>query len=305
MTPAVRRVAWKCTDIAFLREHYATKGAAWCAERLPGRTVVSINSRARKAGLAQSRMAQAIRSTPQIDAVITRGYQGNRPHGFVGALAKSIERPTWWVSGRAADLGLIAPPSATRWTQDEKDFVEARPLTSAGTLAKMMRKRGWKRAPSAIAWMRSHGIIARDDPAIFTAADLARAMGVDTSIVTKWVKAGWLHATPRGTNRTDAQGGDTYIIHERDVARFVVEHVGRVNLAKIEPNKAWFVDLMARCAASTPDGIRDKGKRIAALAEQRPDLTRTQIAEMTDSTPSAVSVVLSRVRRHDLSGAQA
>jgi DNA-binding transcriptional regulator GbsR (MarR family) len=80
------------------------------------------------------------------------------------------------------------------------------------------------------------------------------------------------------------------------VARFVVENPGSINLAKLEPNKAWFIDLMARCAASTSEGVRDKGQRIYALANARPDLSHAQIADMTGSTQKAVSVTISKLR---------
>ena len=122
------------------------------------------------------------------------------------------------------------------------------------------------------------------------------AMGVSTATITGWIGKGMLRASRRGWNRTEAQHGDGYTIHERDVAAFIVQNTAHVSLAKMEPNKFWLIDLLARCAAPASATGRQKRDAIVQLAEVRPDLTPAQIAEMTGSTPNSVSSTLSKAR---------
>jgi hypothetical protein len=169
-------------------------------------------------------------------------------------------------------------------------------LVTASSISRQMRRRGWHRSPSAVAYMRSTGRVEMVDPHQFTAAGLAAAMGVTTTIVTGWITKGLLLASRRGTARTEAQHGDGYVIHERAVAQFVVQHPGSISLAKLEPNKVWFIDLMARCAAPASTSGRQKRDVIVQIAQARPDLTPERIAEMVDSTPNSVSSTISQAK---------
>lgn len=69
-------------------------------------------------------------------------------------------------------------------------------------------------------------------------------MGVDAKVVTGWITKGWLKAQRRGTDRTEAQGGDQWWIHRRDVRTFIIQNAAAVDLRKIV-DKEWFVDLLA------------------------------------------------------------
>jgi hypothetical protein len=51
-----------------------------------------------------------------------------------------------------------------------------------------------------------------------------------------------LHATRRGTDRTEAQGGDSYWITHKAVRDFVLRCPDEIDLAKVE--KMWFLDLV-------------------------------------------------------------
>jgi hypothetical protein len=288
--------AWKTTEDAFLRRHYKEQGAKFCAENLTGRSISAIHRRVAKIGLATPNRIISEAALSRIDDTIRRAYTSERKRGFSGECAKRLGMSPRWVSERAIALGLVAGSGGSQWSEAEREFAEAQPMMPPKNLSIAMRKRGWRRTPTAIAAMRQAGLIAKDDPGFFSGASLAVAMGVDEKTVQRWIRSGMLAAKPRGTHRTESQGGDTFIIHEHDVARFIVENASSISLAKIEPNKAWFIDLMARCAAATFNGLRDKGQRIYALAKARPDLSHAQIADMMDSTPGAVSVTISKLR---------
>ncbi len=47
--------------------------------------------------------------------------------------------------------------------------------------------------------------------------------------------AGHLKAKRRWTERTEQQGGDTYLIHEKDVRRFILKHPTEIDLRKVRP----------------------------------------------------------------------
>lgn len=233
---------------AFLQKHYVRHGGAWCAERLPGRTPASVCSRASVLKLVRGLRKEKIETSPLIDGMIRAAYLGSRPRGFIKALAKRVDRPEWWVSRQAANLGLEAAREQKPWSDDEIAFVEARNLLPAHLIARQMERRGWKRSTAAVAHMRSTGRVTRIDSEHFSASGLAKVMGVDDNTVMKWIRAGWLKAKPRGQSSSDAQPWDGWIIHERAIVAFAVQHPTRISLARLEPEKVWFIDLMARYA---------------------------------------------------------
>jgi predicted site-specific integrase-resolvase len=61
------------------------------------------------------------------------------------------------------------------------------------------------------------------DGSFYSASSLAQALGIDPHAVTRWIKGGHLKAKFRGTARTPQQNGDSYIIHEKDVRRFILD----------------------------------------------------------------------------------
>lgn len=248
--------AYTDQENAFLQEHYKRRGARWCADRLPGRTKQAIYCQARRLKLSRGPQPVQRQSTEFIDAIIRRYYTGERRRGFVGVCARQVGRDRSWVSRRAIDLGLVKSRDQRRWTQEELDYVSARPTVSLHNLAKRMARKGWRRSPGAIAEIRKTGLVETVDPAQFSAAGLASAMGVTTKAVTNWIAAGLLKASRRGWEISSPLRGDGYLIHEREVAAFVIRYPAHVNLAKLEPNKFWFLDVLSRHGKAFPSMIR-------------------------------------------------
>ena len=58
----------------------------------------------------------------------------------------------------------------------------------------------------------------------YPAYSLVQALGIDPHAVTCWIKSGHLKAELRGTARTPQQNGDTYLIPEKSVRRFIFQH---------------------------------------------------------------------------------
>ena len=82
----------------------------------------------------------------------------------------------------------------------------------------------------------------KSDPNFYSAKGLADAFGIDSHVVTRWIRAGCLHAERRGTNRAYQQGGDIYLIRERDVRRFILEYPTEIDLRKVD--QLWFLDMI-------------------------------------------------------------
>jgi predicted site-specific integrase-resolvase len=63
------------------------------------------------------------------------------------------------------------------------------------------------------------------DPSFYSGKGLAQALGIDSHVVTRWIKSGHLKAQFRGTGRGEELGGDIYLIREKtDVRRFILGH---------------------------------------------------------------------------------
>ena len=80
------------------------------------------------------------------------------------------------------------------------------------------------------------------DPSFYSGKGLAQALGIDSHVVTRWIKSGHLRAQFRGTARGEPQGGDIYLIREKDVRRFILEHPTEIDLRKVD--QLWFLDLI-------------------------------------------------------------
>lgn len=246
----------------FLAQHYRKRGASWCAERLE-RSLPSVRGRVRKIGVARG-TEESPASNDMIDAVIRRAYTGERKHGFVSRCALQVGRTRDWVQKRAMALGVLQSVDQRPWTREEIEFASARAMVPAAALARQMRRHGWHRTPGSIAAMRSADKIERVDPERFTADGLAHAFGVTTTTITQWIKKGWLRAERRGLNREHTKQGDGYVIHEREVVAFVRHHLAHVSLAKLEPNKDWFIDLLVRCGSPRSLSNRQRAAKEAA-----------------------------------------
>ena len=56
-----------------------------------------------------------------------------------------------------------------------------------------------------------------------SAYSLAQALGVDRHAVTRWIKSGHLKANPEGQHAQRGKNGDSYLIQEKDVRRFILD----------------------------------------------------------------------------------
>lgn len=237
---------WTGREEGLLRRHYAQGGVSACLSALPGRTAKSIYQRAGQLGLRRpgrdGRVAERQRweTSEAIDAIIRRAYQKTPTKNDIQRCAAACGRPRWWVSKRAAALGLVAPRfKDPAWSAAELDLVAANAHKKTSALRAMLKRAGYQRTETAITVKLKRLGADRTDPDHLNANQLAAAMGVDRKTVAGWIAKGFLKARRREATATD----DFWSIHRRDIRRFVVDNVAAIDLRKVE--KFWFVDLMA------------------------------------------------------------
>lgn len=78
----------------------------------------------------------------------------------------------------------------------------------------------------------------------YTARGLAECFGVGCSkTVTRWIDKGLLDAKRRGTERSEANGGDHWMISEVAVKNFIRENPLAFDIRKVD--QLWLIDLLA------------------------------------------------------------
>lgn len=249
----VRRF-WTGREEKILRAHFPGGGLPACLPLLPGRTAASIYNRANQMGLRSTPLLkkngmprERWSTNEQMDRVIRDVYSRAPKKNDINRLAATLNRPRWWVSARARRLGCVTPRfKEPLWTEAEDALIAANASRRSETLVKLLQRQGFKRTASAVTVrLKRLGQPTGKNADIdhYTGNALAGLFGVDRSTVKGWIVRGLLKAGRRGTERTEANGGDEYRIHRRDVRRFVIENVAAFDIRKVE--KHWFIDMLA------------------------------------------------------------
>lgn len=245
---------WTTVEVAIVREVYPAHGPQAVAERLPHRSLMAIYQQAQKLGLKAPRLPRPWSkgkkkwtTSDAIDAEIRLVYEAGIGRGEVNALARRLMRPKHWVVQRAAALGLKTPRfKEPPWSEEEEEqlaLLAARGPTLP-VLARKMREKGYRRTATAcMVKLKRLGVSRRGDGSeVWSATQLARLMGVDPTTVTKrWIRLEGLAAKRRGTERTDVQGGDEYLITRDALRRWLKDHAQSVDLRKVDKFFFWSV----------------------------------------------------------------
>ena len=155
-------------------------------------------------------------------------------------LAKMVCIPHWALKKRARELGL-ARTKEKPWSEPELEILERYAWMSDERIRLKLKAAGHSRTVTAI-HLKLKRMQFKDDPSFYSANGLAQALGIDNHTVARWIRAGHLKAKRRGTERTQQQGGDSYLIHEKDVRRFILKHPTDIDLRKVD--QLWFLDLI-------------------------------------------------------------
>ena len=181
--------------------------------------------------------------TDQIDRLIRESYhnrQNERTRFSVRALAKKVGMPHWALKKRARELGL-ARTKELPWSERELEILGRYAWMSDERIRLKLKAAGYTRTVTGI-HLKLKRMRFKHDGSFYSACSLAQALGIDPHAVTRWIKSGHLKAKLRGTARTGQQNGDSYLIQEKDVRRFILEHPTDIDLRKVD--QLWFLDLI-------------------------------------------------------------
>ena len=193
---------WLMTDLKTLREIYPAHGVKACVQALPGRTERAIHQQARKHGLRAPGQPETRQSYPpneHLDNQIRRLYGSALQRGAIAEFAKRHRRPKWWVSKRAAELGVVKPISDRNWSPPELDLLARTAHLTPIAASQQFKKAGHSRTVSAIASARKRAGLyqteARLEAGVYTAHQVSELLGLDNTTVIRWINLKLIKAT--------------------------------------------------------------------------------------------------------------
>jgi hypothetical protein len=181
--------------------------------------------------------------TDQIDQLVREIYldaPGAKTRPGIRLLAKKVGMPHWALKKRAGELGL-ARTKEQPWSEPELEILARYAWMSDERIRLKLKAAGYARTVTGI-HLKLKRMRFKHDGSFYSACSLAQALGIDPHAVTRWIKSGHLKAKLRGTARTEQQNGDSYLIHEKDIRRFILEHPSEIDLRKVD--QLWFLDLI-------------------------------------------------------------
>lgn len=189
--------------------------------------------------------------TAQIDDAIRKAYASREYGAKTGAAIKELAARLRWpraiIYRRAVQIGAAhikrkEPP----WSEDEQSLLEKNAHKDLLCLAQIFRRAGYPRTSNAIGIrIRRHmaGLQqARIDHGLMSGRQASQCLGIDEKTLRRYIHKGWLKADRRETARTEVQGGDPYVIREKDLRTFVIEYVEYLHFGRMD--KLWLVELL-------------------------------------------------------------
>jgi hypothetical protein len=154
--------------------------------------------------------------------------------------AQQIGWPKWAVIRRARELGC-ARVKETPWSAAELQILEQFAWMCDESIRMRLKAAGFNRSATAVHLkIKRLGVKRQGD--WYSGNSLAQCFGVDNHVPGRWIRAGYLKATMRGSERTERQGGDIYLIREKAVRDFVLAHPMEFDLRKVD--QLWFLNMI-------------------------------------------------------------
>jgi hypothetical protein len=170
-----------------------------------------------------------------MDGLLRRMYDPT-VRGRSQEIAVRLKVPRWAVNRRAAVLGLSRPKDRPWSAQDEAYLDGNFHHTSVKTLSRTLCR------SSTAVKLKAKRLGLRKYGEGYTAFSLAEALGVDPHWVLARIRSGKLQASHRHTERTSQQGGDSWLITDEAVVKFLRDYPYDIDLRKVD--NLWFMDLI-------------------------------------------------------------
>ncbi len=186
--------------------------------------------------------------TEEIDARIRRVYQEevgmkSKLHtGYLKKLGKELNMPSWRISKRATELGVLpTKKKEPNWSDQELKILYTSAHLSLGMIQKNLKKLGFHRTQQGIQQKRKHMRFLQNLHG-HSAASVAIGFGVDKKTAVRWIENGWLKATRRETTRNEGKA-NLFYIKDKWIREFIIESVAIIDFRKLD--KYWIVDILA------------------------------------------------------------
>ena len=173
--------------------------------------------------------------TPEHDTFIRKHYDA-RVLGRARDIASHLGVPKWALNRRARDLGLSRIKDAP-WSPADVAYLE----THYHRLATKQIAKNLGRTVTAVK-LKAKRLGYRKNGEGYNAHSLSQALGVDPHWVIRRIREGKMSASTRSTERLPQQGGDSYLITDQEVVRFIRKHTFEIDLRKVD--RLWFLDLV-------------------------------------------------------------
>ena len=249
--PGVRHERyWTNAEIEIIKTYYGPGGVNACLAHLPNRTPSGVYVQAGKLGLT-SKQRGKIKRPEGFDDALREFYQNGdgKKKGECNAFADRMKVPRWWITKRAIALGLVIPhKKEPPWTAAENALMAKVPLHDVDKCAEIFREHGFSRSPTAIMVRAKRLNLSRRYRETLSATAIGKILGVDSKTVTREIIQGDLKAIKRKTRRLPQQGGDHWSVTPTDLRRYLLDHLERVDLRKVD--KFAFVQIVAGEALS-------------------------------------------------------
>lgn len=181
--------------------------------------------------------------TPEMHQKIKRLYINKVCcSGEVKEFAAQHGLPRWKITRYAQEMGWSAKQKkAPNWKEQELKILKQSAHHSPTTIQRRLKKAGHKRSLNSIVLKRKRMRFLQNLNGQ-SATSLAMCLGEDSHFVMKAIKNGLLNASKRIQNRTPQQGGNAWLIKDKDVREFIVNNIHMIDLRKVD--KYWFVDIL-------------------------------------------------------------
>ena len=239
---------WTETELALLRERYPGEGGVPLVAVLQRNRIV-ISKKARAIGLTCRNAYHPARVWSDDENRVLREQWPlvMRKKQSIQRLAERLHASEHQVRSQAMTLCLSHPRIATTsWSDAENDLLEATHHLALRTAAARFRHAGFRRSESAIASQRNRQALrAADSTNAYSANGLSKLLGITDNYIQRWIRLGWLKATPRTDAIDPRHGGpaDRWLIYPKDVRRFLLTYTAHIDPSRAD--KYWLFDLLA------------------------------------------------------------
>lgn len=242
---------WTDEEDQILREHYPSKGLAYCASKLTNRSKQAIYGRVQKLGVkvagGSPRTVRTRQQYAELDAKISELWPTLViPKGDVSGaaeLARQLGEPRWLITLRCRKLGLTRPRrKEPPWTAAEDELMKRVPLHDPDKCSEIFRAHGFNRTATAIMVRTKRIGLSRRAHGTFSAGAAAKVLGLDGKTVAIYCLNGTIKSSRRKTKRLPQQGGDPHSIERADLRQFVIDNLELIDFRKVD--KFALVDLL-------------------------------------------------------------